>query len=129
MSKTKLNIFLDDDRPLPDGFDLLFRSGRSLLKYLRENKGAEFGVISFDHDLGVVMDGYDVVKTIVADPDIEFSFERWQFHTDNYEGMRNMYWYVKNAIEHGAFPASGFVDPVKKRAFTKLVMDSSYSAE
>ena len=37
------------------------------------------------------MDGYDVVKTIVADPDIEFSFERWQFHTDNYEGMRNMY--------------------------------------
>ena len=69
------------------------------------------------------------VKTIVADPDIEFSFERWQFHTDNYEGMRNMYWYVKNAIEHGAFPASGFVDPVKKRAFAKIVMDSSYSAE
>ena len=95
---TKLNIFLDDDRPLPDGFDLLFRSGRSLLKYLRENKGAEFGVISFDHDLGVVMDGYE-------------------------------YYYVKNAIEHGAFPASGFVDPVKKRAFAKMVMDSSYSAE
>jgi hypothetical protein len=95
-SKTKLNIFLDDDRPLPEGFDLLFRSGRSLLKYLRENKGAEFGIISFDHDLGVVMDGYDVVK---------------------------------NAIEHGAFPASGFVDPVKKRAFAKIVMDSSYSAE
>ena len=45
MSKTKLNIFLDDDRPLPEGFDLLFRSGRSLLKYLRENKGAEFGII------------------------------------------------------------------------------------
>ena len=111
MAKTKLNIFLDDDRPLPEGFDLLFRSGRSLLKYLRENKGAEFGVISFDHDLGVVMDGYDVVKTIVADPDIEFSFDRWQFHTDNYEGMRNMYWYVK------------------KRAFAKIVMDSSYSAE
>ena len=43
--------------------------------------------------------------------------------------MRNMYWYVKNAIERGAFPASGFVDPVKKRAFAKLVMDSSYSAE
>lgn len=62
MSKTKLNIFLDDDRPLPEGFDLLFRSGRSLLKYLRENKGAEFGIISFDHDLGVVMDGYDVVN-------------------------------------------------------------------
>ena len=43
--------------------------------------------------------------------------------------MRNMYWYVKNAIEHGAFPASGFVHPVKKRAFAKIVMDSSYSAE
>ena len=58
-----MKIFLDDLRPVPDEFDLVFRSGRALLKYLKENPNQHYELISFDHDLGEnTLTGYDVVK-------------------------------------------------------------------
>ncbi len=66
---------LDDLRPVPDEFDLVFRSGRALLKYLKKNPNQHYELISiFDHDLGEnTLTGYDVVKEIVDDLDINFT--------------------------------------------------------
>lgn len=126
----KKNIFLDDIRATPPGFELSFHTGEELLSYLRANPGESYGIMSFDHDLGIgFLDGYDVVKEIIGDDRIHFDFERMQFHTDNFEGMRNMYHYMTNAVEHGAFPATGFIDPVKKIALSGSIMDGMFRVE
>ena len=41
-----MKIFLDDLRPVPDEFDLVFRSGKALLKYLKENPNQHYELIS-----------------------------------------------------------------------------------
>lgn len=105
-----MKIFLDDLRPVPDEFDLVFRSGKSLLRYLKENPNQHYELISFDHDLGEnTLTGYDVVKEIVDDLDINFTFDRFQFHTANVVGFRNMYYYLVNAQIYDLFP-SGIID-------------------
>ena len=59
-------IFLDDIRYVPKGFNLVFRTGEELIKYLEENPNEHYELISFDHDLGQnVMDGFDVVKLLI----------------------------------------------------------------
>ena len=105
-----MKIFLDDLRPVPDEFDLVFRSGKAMLKYLKENPNQHYELISFDHDLGEnTLTGYDVVKEIVDDLDINFTFDRIQFHTANVVGFRNMYYYLVNAQIYDLFPP-GIID-------------------
>lgn len=105
-----MKIFLDDLRPVPDEFDLVFRSGKALLKYLKENPNQHYELISFDHDLGEnTLTGYDVVKAIVDDLNINFTFDRFQFHTANVVGFRNMYYYLVNAQIYDLFPP-GIID-------------------
>lgn len=105
-----MKIFLDDLRPVPDEFDLVFRSDKALLKYLKENPNQHYELISFDHDLGEnTLTGYDVVKEIVDDLDINFTFDRFQFHTANVVGFRNMYYYLVNAQIYDLFPP-GIID-------------------
>ena len=41
-----MKIFLDDIRQVPDEFDLVFRSGKALLKYLKENPNQHYELIS-----------------------------------------------------------------------------------
>ena len=105
-----MKISLDDLRPVPDEFDLVFRSGKAFLEYLKENPNQHYELISFDHDLGEnTLTGYDVVKEIVDDLDINFTFDRIQFHTANIVGFRNMYYYLVNAQIYDLFP-SGIID-------------------
>lgn len=107
------NIFLDDIRQCPNGFEL-FRTGEELLEYLKKNKDQHFGIITFDHDLGSdVKDGYNVIKEIVRNPEISFTFDEFRFHTDNYQGFKNMVLYLRSATEHGAFPKSGLINGQK----------------
>lgn len=44
-----MRVWLDDERPMPEGFDLWVKNAYYLLPLIRQN---EVSFISFDHDLG-----------------------------------------------------------------------------
>ena len=80
-------IFLDDLRAPPPGATLC-RTGEAAIRLI------ESGVvtrISFDHDLGTDLTGYDVAKRIeqlVAEGQI--TMPRWQVHSANPVGRDNI---------------------------------------
>ena len=53
-------IYLDDVRPIPDGY-VGCRTADEAIKHIRSGK---VKLISFDHDLGTDATGYDVAKLI-----------------------------------------------------------------
>lgn len=112
MGKNKrVNIYLDDLRPLPKEFDLLFKTGEDLLEYLTHSGNQAIGIISLDHDLGMgVMDGYDFVKNMVH---LHVDINEIQLHTDNLVGFRNMYHYLTNAQRHGLLSTHTHISPYK----------------
>lgn len=114
MDKNKrVNIYLDDLRPLPKEFDLLFKTGEDLLEYLKHSGNQAVGIISLDHDLGMgVMDGYDFVKNMVHLP---VDINEIQLHTDNLVGFRNMYYYLTNAQAHDVLAERTVISPYKYR--------------
>lgn len=94
-----MKVFLDDLRFAPTEYDMVFRNAESFLKWLEENPDQEITKLSLDHDLGEgLMDGYDMVKKMVLLPN---KIESIQFHTDNLVGLKNMYYYIKNARDNG----------------------------
>lgn len=63
-----MRLFLDDEREIPPaahgmGFQIV-RSGEALIEILKKTGLKNVEMISFDHDLGEGMTGYDVVKWI-----------------------------------------------------------------
>ncbi|EKZ0898461.1 cyclic-phosphate processing receiver domain-containing protein [Listeria monocytogenes] len=98
-----MNIFVDDLREAPEKYDQAFTTAENFLEWYALNEHPEIDLISLDHDLGEYnMDGYDLVKFLV---DFNVSFHNIQFHTDNTEGFKNMYYYVKDAADKGRLPA------------------------
>lgn len=96
---SKLIVYIDDIRPLPQGFDQLFKTGEEFIQYLMDNPHTQIQLASFDHDLGLnVMDGYELIKQLV---ELNPQIEEYEFHTDNIIGFTNMYHYVLNARKHG----------------------------
>lgn len=94
----KLKIFLDDLRIMPDGYNMLFRTGEELIEFLKSNK-TPIELISFDHDLGEnVIDGTAVCRILV---DMEITADRIQFHTDNFVTLENMYSIMNSANRVG----------------------------
>lgn len=123
-----MKIFLDDDRRVPDGFTL-FRNAEHLITYLENHPGEHYEVISLDHDLGIgFINGYGFVREIVDNPKIRFSFGKIQFHTDNFQGLQNMYDYLMEARQDGRFNQEGEIDPVKKLSIGNLWFEGIYSA-
>lgn len=59
----KLKIYLDDKRPLPDGWDLLIRNPKYCKDIIKTFNG-KIDAISLDHDLGCSVTGYDIAVFI-----------------------------------------------------------------
>lgn len=57
-------VWLDDTRPMPDGFDLHFQDGESMIDWLQNIRNITITKISFNYDLCDVRTGYDVAKRI-----------------------------------------------------------------
>ena len=57
-----MNLYLDDLRPTPEGFERVY-SCEEFVAYLQQKGSPDF--ISFDHDLGEGLSGYDCVKYLV----------------------------------------------------------------
>lgn len=121
-------IFLDDIRYVPKWFNLVFRTGEELIKYLEENPNEHYELISFDHDLGQnVMDGFDVVKEIINNEKINFTFNKFQFHTDNLTGFINMFYFLISARKNEAFSITGIIDPFKHTYIDGIEESINYS--
>lgn len=121
-------IFLDDIRFVPQGYNLVFRNGEDLIKYLQEHPNEHYELISFDHDLGQnVMDGFDVVKEIVNNEKINFTFDKFQFHTDNLTGFINMFYYLISARKNNVISENGLIDPFKHTYIDGVEENLNYS--
>lgn len=80
-------VFLDDVRDAPIGA-VLCRTAEEALALIESGKVSR---ISFDHDLGTELTGYDVAKRIeemVATGQI--AMPRWQVHSANPVGRMNI---------------------------------------
>lgn len=121
-------IFLDDIRFVPQGYNLVFRNGEDLIKYLKEHPNEHYDLISFDHDLGQnVMDGFDVIKEIVNNENINFTFDKFQFHTDNLTGFVNMFYYLISARKNNVISMKGLIDPFKYTYIDGVEENLNYS--
>lgn len=83
-----MQLYLDDLRPTPKGFDRVY-SYEEFVAYLERKGLPEF--ISFDHDLGEDLSGYDCAKYLV-----EYCLEHqlplpdYQVHSQNPIGKENI---------------------------------------
>lgn len=112
---SSFSIFLDDIRTSPKAYDMSFKTGESLMEYLKAvsplPEGVHVDTLSLDHDLGEgVMDGYDVVKQLC---ELELPIRRIQLHTDNIIGFKNMFYYLTSAQQHGLLSADTVIEPRK----------------
>lgn len=56
-----MRVWLDDERPMPSGFDVHVKTAKALLALLYRGT---VNFVSFDHDLGTGPTGYDAAKEI-----------------------------------------------------------------
>ena len=86
-----MNVWLDDIRPMPEGFDVHVHTAKDAIKLIDTKK---VKMISLDHDLGddkLYGTGYDVALHIEA---YAFSAKiprlKWSLHTQNPVGAKKM---------------------------------------
>ena len=90
-----MRVWLDDVRPMPEGFDLHVMDAVAAIAALRTGKVT---FMSFDHDLGKDDTGYTVAKWIEEEAQagrIPRLF--WQIHSANPVGQKNMEAALTNA--------------------------------
>jgi hypothetical protein len=88
----KINIWLDDVRPEPDGW-LLAATSSECIELLKQTNGC-VNILSLDHDLGGIDKGHNVAKFLVEGT-IEFPKEIY-LHTSNPTGRLDMFYLLKN---------------------------------
>lgn len=86
-----MRVWLDDIRPMPEGFDVHVQSAKEAIKLI-ESKQVK--LISLDHDLGDVKlygTGYDVALFIESAAFVgRIPRLEWRLHTQNPVGAKNM---------------------------------------
>ena len=81
-------LYLDDLRPTPEGFDRVY-SYEEFVAYLERKGLPDF--ISFDHDLGEDLSGYDCAKYLVAYCLAhQHPLPNYQVHSQNPVGRENI---------------------------------------
>lgn len=95
-----MKIFIDDLRAKPDKYDLKFESGEELLSWIDDNKDEVIELLSLDHDLNEgFMDGTELCRKLVEIDNLQL--KSIQFHSDNYQGIKNMYSIIASAKKVG----------------------------
>ena len=95
MAINPMFIFLDDLRAPPQGA-ILCRTAEEAIAWLETGQVTR---ISFDHDLGTALTGYDVAKTIeawVAEGKIKIP--DWEIHSANPVGRSNIQAAMQSAL-------------------------------
>ena len=89
-----MRIWLDDVRPMPNGFDFWAKNYYEMMGLLISGNVTH---ISFDHDLGLGMGGYDVAKYIEGLAYLGMVEITWDVHSANPAGRRNIELAMKSA--------------------------------
>lgn len=87
-----MRIWLDDLRPMPEGYDLHIKTAQECIELL---KLGQIDFISFDHDLGEEENGtgYDVARWILeqaATDNPNIGDIKWKVHSANPVGVKNI---------------------------------------
>lgn len=83
-----MNLWLDDVRPMPDGFDLHAKSSLDAISMLYTHKIEH---VSFDHDLGGDDTGYAVALFIEIESALgRRLYKTWAVHSANPVGRGNI---------------------------------------
>lgn len=107
-----IKIFIDDIRDKPEKYDVKFESGEELLAWIAANPDVNIELLSLDHDLNEgFMDGTELCRRLVEIDDLELT--KIQFHSDNFEGLKNMYSIIKSAHKVGLIPGLRRINPYK----------------
>lgn len=85
---SEMKLYIDDVRPCPAGWAL----ARNAVEAIHFIRNCNIDEISFDHDLGSGMTGYDVACEIerIAVGGGFVSFPRWSIHSSNPVGRANI---------------------------------------
>lgn len=107
-----MKIFIDDLRMKPERYDLKFESGEELLEWINENPDERIELLSLDHDLNEgFMDGTELCRKLVEIENLHLI--GIQFHSDNFEGLKNMYSIIKSAHKVSLLPELRRINPYK----------------
>lgn len=90
MNEGQIKVWLDDVRPMPQGFDVNPQTAQDCIAILQSGK---VSMISLDHDLGPeeAGTGYDVAKWIEENAFFKtLAKVQWKIHSDNPVGIQNM---------------------------------------
>lgn len=83
-----MRVWLDDVRPMPNGYDIHARTAREAIRLLQSGSVA---AISFDHDLGTGPDGCDVATVIEAGAACgQIGPIEWAIHSANPVGRQRI---------------------------------------
>lgn len=96
-SAEQLAVWLDDVRPMPEGYDVHVKTAQEAINLLKSGRVC---MISLDHDLGdeSVETGYTVARYIEqAAHEGTLGFVAVNLHTANPVGRRNMEAAIRNA--------------------------------
>lgn len=93
-----MNVWLDDERPMPSDYDVHVKTAEEAIKLLETGNVSK---ISLDHDLGQVKTGYDVAKWIEENA-IKGTLKqlRLRVHTQNPVGRKNICAALQNATRY-----------------------------
>ncbi len=93
-----VRVWLDDVREMPEGFDIHVKTAQEAIDLISQNRVVK---ISFDHDLGTELTGYDVAKKI---EELAFNSKisqvEWSVHSQNGVGAENIKRAMKKADEY-----------------------------
>jgi len=93
-----MRLWIDDIREMPSDFDIWAKTANEAIIHLKTNK---ITFVSFDHDLGVGMDGNDVAKFIEClAHDGQINRLKWQIHSQNPVGRDRILVSMNKADEH-----------------------------
>ena len=86
------NVWLDDVRSMPEGYDFWAKTPAEAWHYLADNDMYKDLLIDFDHDLGCHYSGYDLAKMIEIDAHNGLFPNRivWKIHSQNPVGRKNI---------------------------------------
>lgn len=85
-------LYLDDVRTMPDKFDKCIRNYKDFVKFVKAQKSSiSMWYISFDHDLGEGLSGYDCAKFLVNwCIDNGYKVPTYEIHSANPVGRENI---------------------------------------
>jgi hypothetical protein len=90
-----MRIWLDDKREMPDGFDIWCKDAKDITSYIETGRVTH---ISFDHDLGDGLTGYNVAVYIeLLAYNKKIPPMTWDTHTANPVGKKSIEQAMKNS--------------------------------